>query len=184
MGLSPWSHTGLSRCFALVDCLPALTPVVQKSRFRGDCPHTTFHLFSASTSGGYFHLYLCNLTVVIFVEFVTVGSVASPHCVTAFSTVMGAHSISLTQWGCPPRYAHLGCPCLATEFVLSLSSVVGFVGRTPVAFPGCFCRDVATGFRFLLSYTLFLPVVGLSAGIWGVFQLYVSVCFGKALLQA
>ena len=55
--------------------------------------------FICSPVDAYFHLFIRNLTVVVFVYFVTVGPVASLHCVTVFSTAVGANSISLTSGG-------------------------------------------------------------------------------------
>ena len=68
---------------------------LQKSRFRGDCPHTTFHLFAMPHSGADFHPLLRSLTVVIFVYFVTVGPVSRPHCLRKLIFILGAHSICL-----------------------------------------------------------------------------------------
>ena len=99
MGLSLWSRTGLSRCLALVDCRPVATHQSAEISFSGGLSTHHFSSVRHASLGADFHPFLRNLTVVIFGDFVTVGPVASLHCVTVFSTVMGAHSISLTSGG-------------------------------------------------------------------------------------
>lgn len=60
-----YSHSRLSHYLALADCRPIATHQSTEISLSGDCPYTTFHLFSLPHSGADFNLLLKNLIVVI-----------------------------------------------------------------------------------------------------------------------